>query len=177
MPTQVKLTTAGESVTMQVKSCEKATVGNYPGFLFAGKDSRGNLITVEVPESSTKRQLDRLERTPSSIVGHTVRISRDANAQNPSRPFWGIAFAEGDADQPPMEETGAPPKEVAKAPPATPAVQSGKPASVVVDTYLALVDRVAAHIKAETKAEFLDYATAQPIAATCWITLKDKGLV
>lgn len=174
MPTLVKLTTAGESVTMKVASCEKNTVGNYPGFLFTGKDTRGNIITVEIPESSTKRQLDRLELTPASVVGRVVTISRDPNANSPAKPYWGLTLADAGDEPVVQEETGAPPKpQPAKAPPATPAVGP----EAVIAAYLGLLDRVADHIQQETRAGFKDYATAQPIAATCWITLKDKGLV
>lgn len=176
MATIVKLTTAGEAVTMQVKSCEKNTVGQYPGYLFSGKNERGDFITIEIPESSTTRQLTRLELTPATVVGRTVRISRDPNASNAAKPYWGISLvdaAEGvDGDD---TETGAPPP--AKAPPATPAVKKvADDAQAITGRYLRLLDHVAAHVKKETGAEFLDYATSQPIAATIWIELSKRNL-
>lgn len=188
MPTLVKLTTAGESVTMQVKSCEKAPTGKYPGMLWTGNAGTRGIITIEIPLSSTERQLKRLELTPASVVGRTVVISRDANATDPSKPWWGINLAdvgeghdEDFGDGPvAMEETGAPPKQVAKAPPATPAVAPDpRPAAQVehvITGYLQLVDRVAAHIQKQTGAAFLDYATAQPIAATIFITMQKQGM-
>ncbi len=95
-PEKVKLTVAGEAVTLQVQKCAKATVGKFPGIEFTGIDQFDKrLITIEVPQSSADRQLGRIPLTYAEAVGCTLTISRDANSTDASKPYWGISLASG----------------------------------------------------------------------------------
>jgi hypothetical protein len=90
-----KLTKAGESLTLNVMACAKVPVGQYPEVEFSGIDIESRTATaVRVPESSANRQLARLNLTYADCVGKTLRFSRDPNASQPSKPYWGISVTQ-----------------------------------------------------------------------------------
>ena len=203
MTQYIKLKNAGESITLKVHSCAKATTGNFPGLLFSGMTATGE-VTLEVPVSSAERQLKRLELTADQIIGETITISRDPNAQNPAKPFWGISIARpGDVKPKPASvrlqpgeefaehgedfphvETGAPPSETKSAASTNaitktegPLVTAAAKRAELEAAYLALYDRVAIHLANLGAPREVAIATAQPIAATVFINWKDRGLL
>lgn len=90
-----KLTTAGESLILNVMACAQVPVGQYPEVEFTGIDTETRTATaVRVPKSSADRQLARLNLTYADCVGKTLRISRDPNASVPSKPYWGISVTQ-----------------------------------------------------------------------------------
>ncbi len=89
---RVKLAKPGDALTIAVTACAKATTGTYPGIEFFGTDG-GKQVVVEVPQSSADRQLGRLSLTYEGCVGKTLTFSRDPNAANAAKPFWGISLA------------------------------------------------------------------------------------
>ena len=123
----LKLANAGDTVTMRVTKCALATFGTYPGLVFSGEAS-GKEVHVEIPRKSAERQLTRESLTAESVVGKVVEICREANAQNPAKPWWalyvrGIAAGNSkrlnpgdeakplpDSPFPVNQETGAPPR-------------------------------------------------------------------
>lgn len=174
---RIKLQEPGSTLVMTIASVKPETIEAVDYWLFSD-----GVNELPVPVSSMASRLVNLQvESVNDLVGSTIKFGRSVKLNKFKRPFWDAEFTEPETGEP-MEETGAPPKaQPAKAPPATPAVGTDTlPAlatTQIVGKYLTLLDRVAEHIKAKTGADFLDYATSQPIAATCWITLKDKGLV
>lgn len=103
-PEKVKLTKAGESITLIVSACGPASVGTYPEIEFTGK-SGNRLVMVPVPKQSADRQLGRIPFSYQECVGATLTISRDANDKDASKPYWGITLAGSApvrADSPPQ---------------------------------------------------------------------------
>lgn len=94
MSDPIKLTKEGDRHTMTVASCTKLGFGDYPEYEFVGRDGS----KVRVPESSTLRQLGRLDLTAESVAGRRVTIKRDKNAKQPNKPFWGIYLEDGEAE-------------------------------------------------------------------------------
>lgn len=94
-PEKVKLTTAGDTLTLQVMKCAPAAVGNFPGIEFTGITTDKRLVVLEVPKASTDRQLARLEVSYQECVGRTLIFTRDPNPGQPSKAYWGINFGEG----------------------------------------------------------------------------------
>lgn len=115
-PTLVKLTKAGETLTMAVKSCELMKIGSYPEVEFIGFDGKKDLVAVRVPQKSADRQLARCDITHlQQAIGKLMTIGRDPNAQDPKKPYWSVTL-EGEA---PAEYT-----ELLKAPLPAAAAQS-----------------------------------------------------
>lgn len=104
----VQLTQAGDAVTFRVTSCAPMAIGQYPEIEYIGVTAEGTMVAVRVPESSSKRQLERIEHTQQSIVGQTVTIKRDPNAKQPSKPYWGIWLESTPIDRPVPVANAAP---------------------------------------------------------------------
>lgn len=90
VPSVVTLKTAGDTLTMHVQTCELARVGKYPEVEFIGTDVEGRLIKLAVPKQSTERQFGRIGLDYAGAVGKTLTFSRDPNASDPAKPYWGI---------------------------------------------------------------------------------------
>ena len=87
--TLVKLPHAGESLTMLCEAAFKVTQGQWPEDEFQGRDGKG-AVAVRVPEKSAERQLTRLGLALGECPGLTLTISRGANKEVPSKPYWNI---------------------------------------------------------------------------------------
>ena len=105
---KVKLTNAGDSLTLSVVKCAPAATGNFPGIEFAGTTADGRAVVLEVPKASTDRQLGRLNLTYESAVGKTLTFSRDPNAAQPTKPYWGINPASAPVIPPPRPAAAKP---------------------------------------------------------------------
>ena len=87
--TLVKLPHVGDSVTMLCEAAFKVTQGQWPEYEFQGRDGKG-AVAVRVPEKSAERQLTRLGLALGECPGLTLTISRGANKEVPSKPYWNI---------------------------------------------------------------------------------------
>lgn len=103
--TLVKLKNAGDSITIKVASCGKVPVGKYPEVSFIGTDGRAT-VDVRMPLQSVERQFARLNLDYVKCIGETLTISRDPNASDPAKPYWGITVADASPN-------GSPPKAAA----------------------------------------------------------------
>jgi len=93
-PDVYPLVNAGDAITLRVASCEPMKIGTYPEIEFIGDDAAGRRHAVRIPKSSVERQFKRADLTPTTIVGRTIVFSRDANRNDPKKPFWGITLAD-----------------------------------------------------------------------------------
>lgn len=92
--TLVKLRSAGDSLTMQVETCAKMTIGTYPEISFIGSDG-ARQVEIRVPEKSANRQLERLGMSYPDCAGKVMTFARDPNRTDPAKPFWSITLAAG----------------------------------------------------------------------------------
>jgi hypothetical protein len=98
-PIVIPLKVAGDSLTMAVTHCAPSTRGKYPGVEFIGTDGPREVM-VEMPKVSADRQLGRLSLSMQTVVGKIITISRGANADDATKPYWNVAVV----------GNGAPPK-------------------------------------------------------------------
>lgn len=89
MAEQIKLTTAGDSLTFQCTGASLAKTGKWPEAIFAGHDGEKQ-IEVHMPAQSAERQLTRLAMTYAECGGKTLTISRAPNQSDPSKPYWNL---------------------------------------------------------------------------------------
>lgn len=114
----IQLKQAGDGITLRVRKCEKMKIGTYPEVEFTGVDATGRECVVRVPEKASDRQLERAGLTRDTAIGHTLNFTRDANGQDPKKPFWGVTVADAPIDAP---------QRVATAPAAKPSAQQPTP--------------------------------------------------
>jgi hypothetical protein len=123
--TEVKLKSAGESITIMCDRCAPLSIGKWPEVEFAGNDGT-KAVVIRVPKKSADRQLDRQALTYADCVGNTVTISRDFNAEMPDKPYWGVTVSKGGVkpptrpavpsnEPPPPDDEDAPENPAAKA--------------------------------------------------------------
>ena len=99
-PNVFPLEHAGDAITLRVTACGPVPVGRYPEIQFAGVDAEGRAHVVQMPKASADRQLARANLTTATVVGCTMRFSRDENPSDARRPFWGAVVAETEIGPP-----------------------------------------------------------------------------
>ncbi len=104
--TRVELPNPGDSLTMLVTACGKATAGNFPVIEFTGQDGSRKVI-IELPEATVNRQFVRLEQNYKSIVGRTITLSRSLKLAANGKPFWDISVV-GNGKAPPTTPASVP---------------------------------------------------------------------
>jgi hypothetical protein len=109
-PEILKLTLAGQSVTVHVTACGLVPVGQFPEVEFVGLDTAsGKVVAIRVPQKSADRQLSRFSYTYEDAVGATLTFSRDPNPSAPTKPYWGINLsnAPSPTTKPAVQSNGA----------------------------------------------------------------------
>lgn len=97
MTEPTKLTNAGDSITFTCTSAGVLTgadgtpLGKWPEVEFRGRDG-GREVIVRVPQKSADRQLGRIPLTYAECAGKVLTVSRDPNASEPSKPYWGVSL-------------------------------------------------------------------------------------
>lgn len=140
-PEKVSLKKAGESITLTVQKCAPATVGTYPEIEFVGI-ADGRLVVVPVPKVSADRQLARLLFNYEDCVKATLTISRDPNAKDANKPYWGITLAQGNGSAPVRADSAPQPTAAS----VTPGVPDGGKPETPRDIYMAITKDTLAHV-------------------------------
>lgn len=98
-PTLLKLRNAGEMAILKVASCAPLKMGQYPEVSIVGQAVIRDELTnqwfeVRMPEKSAVRQFERMNLEYREAIGAILKISRDPNQSDPSRPYWGATLVQ-----------------------------------------------------------------------------------
>lgn len=201
MPAYIKLTDAGSSHTFLVERVTLDTAGNYPDYQMHTDD--GNTVVV-FPKAACDRQLERLKiATAEALAGAYVTVSRSDQPGKNGKLFWNLDIAAKPKAQqskrlPPPEQQGQsapphhddvpPPEDPEEAPAPRPTQTSTAPSDAmrekvakreaVAKAYLALWDRVAAHLNSTCDGHDIVVSAdaIQAATATIWIGWRDAGV-
>lgn len=172
MTEPIKLTAPGSSVTFLCSACFQVPVGRYPEIEFQGMDGTTPLV-VRVPKMSADRQLGRAGLTYEKCVGARLTISRDPNAADASKPYWGITLHG-------FESTaGAAPAARPAPVPAKPTPAAAPPAAVPLEGH-ALYERITDYVLGTIMPKYTaaevpyDGGTVAAIVATLYIQAERK---
>jgi hypothetical protein len=113
---RVRPTNAGDEAVFRVEKVTynaKSDKINYPDFTICGQDSRDGPVFVNIPEVACRRQFSRLKMEPEACVGATIRVSRGANASDPTKPYWNVELVDASDARPrtPAKRLSGPPAE------------------------------------------------------------------
>lgn len=128
----VRLKEPGEKVTLRVAKVKFNANAEYPDYTFEGADvATGEPLWVNVPKAATERQVERLgyER-PDELVGKVVTLKREANAKQPTKPYWAVYLEHPEDGGPMPDEPGFAEHEARarrQTPPSTPAQAPARP--------------------------------------------------
>ncbi len=173
-PEKVKLTQAGESITVHVSRCALASVGKYPEVEFYGV-AAGRQVVVPVPKASADRQLARLTLTYADCTDAVLTISRDDNKQDASKPYWGITI--GTVAEGPPVRSRAPSNPLPPDDPAPhPADREGKAEPTPRELYLSITKDTLDHVLPLylAKGILVDMQAVASMVATRYITATQR---
>lgn len=90
-PNRIKLRQAGEAIVVHVERAQVSTTGKWPELELHGRDAKTHQpVIVSIPEKSAERQLTRLGLTANDLAGYTMGVSRKANPEDASKPYWNL---------------------------------------------------------------------------------------